>query len=64
MPFSALLWIVCALLGLAFAVRDVHYTMVIDAGSTGSRAYIFVYEDDDDGHHRSVRSIKGKKARP
>ena len=55
---------VCAVFVLAFAERNVHYTLVIDAGSTGSRAYIFVYEDDDVLETRSVRSIQGKKAVP
>ena len=58
-----LLCFACAFVGLV-AERNVHYTLVIDAGSTGSRAYIFVYEDDDVLETRSVRSIQGKKAMP
>jgi apyrase len=42
---------------------DESYAIVVDAGSTGSRAFIFKFEHDEDGR-RSITSIKGKKVMP
>lgn len=45
-------------------VKQIHYAMVIDAGSTGSRAFIFRFFDDSLTGRRIVESFKGKKATP
>ena len=59
----ALFVIALAILGLCLAESEKFYALVIDAGSTGSRGFVFEFGLDQHGG-RLVASMKGKKVTP
>lgn len=54
---------ICFALAAAISNSKESYAIVVDAGSTGSRAFIFRFSLDNDGR-RSITSIKGMKVMP
>jgi Golgi nucleoside diphosphatase len=54
---------ICFVLAAALSSQKESYAIVVDAGSTGSRAFIFRFSLDNDGR-RSITSIKGMKVMP
>ena len=54
---------ICFILAAAISSQKESYAIVVDAGSTGSRAFIFRFSLDNDGR-RSITSIKGMKVMP
>jgi len=60
--FLLLLFVV--VLVVAVRSQEESYAIVVDAGSTGSRAFVFRFLLEDDGVTRKVESTKGEKVEP